>query len=92
MYDVVVNLMQDSVVELSCPITPIYITGSTMFPLFLHLWNGRVEIVHHDVCIIFVFEKVPHIVVEETVLAHFKFQLLWDMNGKLIPILTVIQQ
>ena len=71
-------------------ITPIYITGDVLFLLLIHLCNGTSGIFHHDLSIIFVFEKVPDIMVEDISLSHFKYQYLWDMNDKLIPILTVI--
>ena len=44
---------------------------------------------HHDMRIILIFEKVPHVVVEETSLGHLECWSLWDMNDKFIPILAV---
>ena len=46
--------------KLSCAIRPLYITGGVLFLLFLHLCNGIVLIIHRDLCIILVIEKVPH--------------------------------
>ena len=46
-------------------------------------------IIHHDVRVLF-FNKVPHIVVEETNLGHLECWSLWDLNEKFISVLTVI--
>ena len=56
-----------------------------MFLLLLHLWNGRAWLVHSDMRAIFVFEKVPRILVEKTSLGHFKRRLLWAMNKNPFP-------
>ena len=61
-------------------IKPIYITSGVMILLLIHLWGGIALIVHHNARIF--FEKLPHIVVEETSLGHFKCRLLWYMNEK----------
>ena len=62
--------LASDVMELPCAISPIYITGSVLFLISLRLWNGRAWIIHHDLCVILVFEKVPHVVVENTRLGH----------------------
>ena len=64
--------------------------GGVLFLLLIHLWNVRSLIVHHDMCILLVFEKVPHILVEETSLGRFEYWSLCTMNFKLIPVLTSI--
>ena len=61
-----------------------------LFIIFLYLCYRAALIIHHDVRIILIFEKVPHVVVEETSLGHLEFRLLWAMNEKFIPILTVV--
>ena len=95
--DVFTNHMQDSlyqlngdVLELPCTISPLFIMGSVMFLIFLHLWYGGALIINLDVKILFVFEKVNHIMVEDTRLGHLECWSLWKMNEKLIPILNVI--
>ena len=42
------------------------------------------------ICVLFFFENVPHIEVEETRLVDINCWSLWDMNDKSITILTVI--
>ena len=37
-----------------------------------------------------IFDKVPHIVVENTSLANIECWLMWDTNNKFITILTVL--
>ena len=88
--------MQDSlywlyggVLVLYCEISHIYITGGVFF-LSLHLCYGIALIVTHDVCVIFFFEKLTHIVVKETSLGHFKPWLMLAINEKFILIFTVV--
>ena len=64
--------------------------GGVLFLTLLYLWDVVILIIHRDVRILFVFEKVPHIKIEETSLDYLECWLLWDMDGKFIPILTVI--
>ena len=78
--------------EFSCLVFFLNITGGVIFMPFLHLWDGRAWIIHHDVCIIYSFDKVTHTVVEEISLGHIKCWSLWGMNVKFIPILIVIIQ
>ena len=59
--DVIINCMCDSlywlssdVLELPCLIIPLYISGSVLFLLFLHLCYGGALIIYHDVRI-FIF-------------------------------------
>ena len=59
-----------------------YITDGVLFLLYLQLWIGRALLVHHDVCILFVFENVSHIMVENTSFGHFKCRSLWAMIEK----------
>ena len=81
--------LASDILKFSCAIIPIYTMGGVLFILFLHLWNRRAQIVHRDVFIILVFEKVPHAMVEETSLGYLECWLLWVMNDKFIPISTV---
>ena len=76
--------------ELPCAISPLYITGGVLFLIFLNLWYVGALIIHHDVHILLIFEKVPHVVVEDTSLGHLECWPLWDMDDKLIPVLTVV--
>ena len=64
--------------------------SSVLSILFLHLWYEGAWIIHYDLRAISVFEKVAHTVVEYTILGHIKYWFLWDMNEKLITVLTVI--
>ena len=59
-----------------------------LFIIFLYLCYRAALIIHHDVRIILIFEKVPHVVVEETSLGHIECSFLWSMNDKSIPIFT----
>ena len=69
-------------------IIPIYIAGGVLFLISPHLWYGGAGIIYHDVRV-FIFEKVPHVVVEKTNLGHNECWSLWDTNEKSIPILAV---
>ena len=71
-------------------ISPLYITGGLLLLLFLHLCNGRFWIFHCDLYIVIVIEKVPHLIIQKTILGNFECRLLWSVDGKFIPILTVI--
>ena len=71
-------------------IIPLYIMGGLLFLLFIHLLYGGAGIIHHDVRIIIIFQKVPHGVVEETSLGYLQFWLLRDMNETFIPLLYVV--
>ena len=46
--------------------------------------------VNHSPWCVHFFEKVTHIVVEKTSIGNLECWLLWDMNEKFIPILTII--
>ena len=70
-------------------ISPIYITVSVLFHIYLQLWYWGAWIIYNDVRVI-IFEKVPHSVVEDTSLGHLECWMLWDMNDKFIPILTAV--
>ena len=61
-----------------------------MFLILLHMWYGGAQIIHQDVHILFICEKVPHVLVEETSLFRLKCWSLWATNEKLIPILNVV--
>ena len=63
--------------EFPCAMSTLYITGSVLFLLFLQLWYGGLLIIYYDVCVI-IFEKVPHIVLEDTSLGHLECWTLWD--------------
>ena len=71
-------------------ISPIYIAGGVLFIIFPRLWYIVSGIIHRDVHILLIFEKLLHVVVEETSLSHLECWSLWDMNNIFIPILTVV--
>ena len=83
-------MLDDDVIELPCVISPIYIDGVVLFLILLHVWYGGYGTINHDLRILLIFEKVPHVVLEETSLVHLEYFLLWDMNDKLVLILDVV--
>ena len=82
-------MLDSDVLESPCVISPIYITGSVSFLLFLYLWYGGARVIYHDVRII-IFDNVTNIMVEENSIGHLECWPLWDINNKLITILTVL--
>ena len=74
-------------IALNCQ--PIFGVGGVYFLIFLRLWYGGMQVVHHDVCI-FVLQEVPHVMVKQTRLGHLKCWTLWDVDEKTISILAVV--
>ena len=71
-------------------IIPLYVTGGVLFLLFLHLWYGGALVIQHDVRILVIFEKGPHVLIAETSLGNLECWLLWDMNENFITIFDVV--
>ena len=69
-------------------ISPIYITVSVLFHIYLQLWYWGAWVIYNDVRII-IFEKLTHIVVEETSLGNIECWSLWYVNNKFITILNL---
>ena len=77
------------VLESPFTISPFNITGGISFILVLHLCYWEMQVVHHDVRILVLYE-VLHIMVKQTGLGHLKCWLMWSVYDKLISILAVV--
>ena len=64
------------------------ITGIVQILLLFHLWGGRVWIIYHDVYILLLLEKVPHVMIEETRIGNIESPCLWAVKYQFIPILN----